>query len=178
MKEVQFFSIGVNDSKHEVFRITVDGVNLGGTYLLRFQDPDDLSWTNSNEMAVYSSKSTMRSSIKGFFWSKYRTDIEVNLTMYDVNGTETTSSSNATQSVYYVRLKSLISTISHANIKVIRDTSATITVDQAGDIQTSDAPLSGSYRIVCPGPAGNAEASDPYTTEDIPLTTSAYWVSW
>lgn len=59
---------------------------------------------------------------------------------------------------------------------VIKDTSATITVDQA--LQLSDAPLNGSYRIVCPGPTGNSLSSDPYTTEDIPLTTSSYWVSW
>jgi hypothetical protein len=98
--------------------------------------------------------------------------------LYDANGTETSSASDATQAVYYVRVKKLISGTSSANIKVIKDSSATITVDQASDIQLSDAPLSGSYRIVCPGPTGNDEAADPYTTEDIKLTTSAYWVGW
>jgi hypothetical protein len=98
--------------------------------------------------------------------------------MYDVNGTETSSTSDATQAVYYVRLKKLITGISHSNIQIIRDTSATITVDQPATIQTSDAPLSGSYRVVCPGPAGNSLATNPYTTNDISLGTSSYWLSW
>lgn len=98
--------------------------------------------------------------------------------MYDVNGTETSSTSDATQAVYYVRLKKLITGISHSNIQVIKDTSATITVDQPATVQTSDAPLSGSYRVVCPGPAGNGLATNPYTTNDISLTTGSYWLSW
>jgi hypothetical protein len=48
MKEIQYISLGVNDSKKESFRVTVGDVTQGGTFLLRFQNPDDLSWTNSN----------------------------------------------------------------------------------------------------------------------------------
>ena len=159
-----------------MFRITVDGVNLGGEYLVRFQDPDDLSWYNSDLMPVDASSDKMRREIYRYFYRKYRSNVSVNKTMYDVNGTETTSSSTATQSVYYVRLTKLITGASSANMAVIKDTKATITIDQA--LQTSDAPLKGSYRIVCPGPEGNAESTDPYTTNDIPLSTSSYWVSW
>jgi hypothetical protein len=36
MKEVQYVSIGVNDTTYEIFRVTVDGVDLGGTYIIRF----------------------------------------------------------------------------------------------------------------------------------------------
>lgn len=129
-------------------------------------------------MDVTCSVGQMRRAVVGYFWSKYRTNVAVNRTWYDANGTETSSSSDATQAVYHVVLSKLVTGVSHANIKVIRDTSATITVDQAGDVQTSDAPLSGSYRIVCPGPTGNDVAEDPYTTNDIALTTSAYWVSY
>jgi hypothetical protein len=36
MKEVQYISLGNTEAKYEVFRITVDGFNSGGTYILRF----------------------------------------------------------------------------------------------------------------------------------------------
>ena len=36
IKEIQYISIGVNDSKKESFRVTVNGVDKGGTFLLRF----------------------------------------------------------------------------------------------------------------------------------------------
>jgi hypothetical protein len=108
MKEVQYFSLGVNDSQHEIFRITVNDVQQGGTYILRFQDPDDLSWYNSAEIAAYSGSGTIRSAIYGYFNSKWGSDISVNWTRYDSNATETESSSNTTDIVYYVKVKKLI----------------------------------------------------------------------
>lgn len=95
MKEVQYIAIGVGNATHEVFRITVDGVNSGGTYILRFQDPEDLKWTNSAEISVDASSGTLRGAINSFFSSKYGSNVAVNRTRYDENGTETTSSSDA-----------------------------------------------------------------------------------
>lgn len=48
MKELQYVSLGTEDLKRETFRVTIDNVDKGGTFVLRFQNPDDLSWTNSN----------------------------------------------------------------------------------------------------------------------------------
>ena len=76
---------------------------------MRFQDPDDLSWYNSNEISVYSSEWTMRSQIYGYFSSKWGSDITVNWTRYDSNATETTSEANTTDIVYYVKVKKLLS---------------------------------------------------------------------
>lgn len=39
-----------------------------------------------------------------------------------------------------------------------------------------DQPLNGTFRVVCPGPAGNDVAAYPITTNDIPLHYSAYWI--
>ena len=52
MKEIQYIEYGVNDSKFETFKITIDDVQKGGTYVLRYQNPDNLEWTNSEQVTV------------------------------------------------------------------------------------------------------------------------------
>jgi hypothetical protein len=88
--------MAVQDPKFEIFRITVDGVDKGGEYVLRFQNPDTLKWYNTGTISVTASASTVKSRVNSYFWSKYRGRVSVNRTMYLANGTETTSSTNAT----------------------------------------------------------------------------------
>lgn len=97
--------------------------------------------------------------------------------MYLADGTETTSTTNATTYIYHVVLRKLVSQPTYANVRVIKASQSTITVDQSSTVQLSDAPLNGTFRVVCPGPEGNDVAAQPYTTEDIPLTYSGYWVA-
>jgi hypothetical protein len=40
-------------------------------------------------------------------------------------------------------------------------------------VQLGEEPMSGKFRIVCPGPTNNDIAMNPYTTEDINLGASA-----
>ena len=79
--------------------------------------------------------------------------------------------------MYHIEVRKLLDAPAFANVKVIKSTTATITVDQPSAVQTGDKPLSGSYRIVCPGPPGNDVAAYPITTNDIPLTHGAYWIA-
>lgn len=65
-----------------------------------------------------------------------------------------------------------------ANINLIKKTTATVTVELPTDVQLSDTPLGGRFRFTCPGPKGNDLASNPYTTEDIKLDESNYWVAY
>jgi hypothetical protein len=59
-----------------------------------------------------------------------RSNIYTNLTWYDVNGTETTNSTEAVQSVYYIQLRKLITGSSASSITVIKTTTkATIAID-------------------------------------------------
>lgn len=118
----------------------------------------------------------MRNRIFRFFWNNYRSDVDVNITKYDANDTETTVNADAVTYVYHVKVRKLLDAPAAANIKVIKSTTATITVDQSSTVQAGDGPLSGSYRIVCPGPPGNDVAAYPITTNDIPLSHSAYWI--
>ena len=60
---------------------------------------------------------------------------------------------------------------------MIKSTTATVTVDQPSAVQTGDKPLSGSYRIVCPGPPGNDVAAHPITTNDIPFNRGVQWIA-
>lgn len=55
--------------------------------------------------------------------------------MYDVNGTETTNTTNATSYVYHVVLRTLINDMSVTSISVVKaSTSASITVDLPTDV--------------------------------------------
>jgi len=72
------------------------------------------------------------------------------MTMYDVNGTETDNSTEATTYEYYVTLTRLINDMSVSDIRVVKTTSkSTIVVDLPVDVQLSAVPLSGNYRIKC-----------------------------
>lgn len=92
----------------------------------------------------------MKNAIKEYYEDNFNTNIDVNLTMYDVNGTETTEEANATSYVYHVVLRELIEGMSVTSISVVKaSTSATITIDLPTDVQLSAEPLRGKYRVKC-----------------------------
>lgn len=101
-------------------------------------------------MAADASASTLKNAIKDYYNDMGFGAPVVNLTMYDVNGTETTNATNATSYVYYVTLQKLIDGMSVTSISVVKaSTSSTITVDLPTDVQLSATPLGGKYRIKC-----------------------------
>jgi len=126
MKEIQYISAGVKDPKFDTTRITVTNPSKGGTYFLSFQDPGDLKYTLSEEISVTASASSFKQKVKGYYWSKYRSNIHVNMTMYMANGTNTTNSTEATTYVYHVWMRKLIRTPSVSNIMAIKKTQAQI----------------------------------------------------
>lgn len=72
----------------------------------------------------------MRNAIKAYYSDTFSSGITVNLTMYDVNGTETTNTTNATTYEYYITLTRLINDMSVSDIRVIKTTTkSTIAVD-------------------------------------------------
>jgi hypothetical protein len=72
----------------------------------------------------------MRSKIKAYWSNTWGSDIVVNLTMYDANGTNTTNVTNATLSVYHVQMKRLITGKSIAGImRVSTGFSGAVTFD-------------------------------------------------
>ena len=62
-------------------------------------------------------------------------------------------------------------------MKVIKSTTANVTLEEPSAVQLSDPPLTGKYRIVCPYPPGNDVAANPITTNDIPLSHGNYWIA-
>ena len=72
------------------------------------QNPTDLTQHVSTEIPADASASQVYYAIRGYYWTFYRTGISVNKTMYDINGTETTNSTNATQIDYFMNLTKLI----------------------------------------------------------------------
>jgi hypothetical protein len=90
-----------------------------GKYLLIFQGAD-LKKHQSELVTADASASNLKDAIKEFYIDNVGTNIDVNLTMYDVNGTETTNSTNATSYVYYVVLRELITDMSVTSISVVK----------------------------------------------------------
>lgn len=101
-------------------RITVTGVSAGGTYYLNFQEPKNLDTQVKGPIDVNASASSLKNEIKSFYWSYYRSNIDVNLTMYLANGTNTTNVTLADTFVYHVKLKKLINGTTVSNIAAIR----------------------------------------------------------
>lgn len=64
----------------------------------------------------------MKNAIKSYYSDHFSSNINVNKTMYDVNGTETTNSTNATTIEYYVVLRRLINDMSVTGISVLKTT--------------------------------------------------------
>jgi len=90
---------------------------------LIFQNPTDLSYTQGEAVAADASASTLRNAIKAYYSDTFSSGITVNMTMYDVNGTETDNSTEATTYEYYVTLTRLINDMSVSDIKVVKTTS-------------------------------------------------------
>lgn len=64
----------------------------------------------------------MKNAIKSYYSGQFSSNINVNKTMYDINGTETTNSTNATTIEYYVVLRRLINDMSVTGISVLKTT--------------------------------------------------------
>jgi hypothetical protein len=97
--------------------------------------------------------------------------------MYTEDGTNTTTASEAATYVYHLTLKKLVAQSSVNNIMNIKKSgSPSVTIELPSAVQLSSPPLTGSYRITCPGPEGNDLYTNPYQTEDIPYGTSNYWI--
>ena len=64
----------------------------------------------------------MKNAIKSYYSYQFSSNINVNKTMYDINGTETTNSTNATTIEYYVVLRRLINDMSVTGISVLKTT--------------------------------------------------------
>jgi len=115
MKEVQYLRISNPNAKFEVSRLTVDNPDSSCTYKINFQSPA-MKYVASNEISCDASASTVRSGIRNYYryTTGIRSDVSVNKTMYDVNGTVTTSSSLAKKHVFHIKLYELISGVSTA----------------------------------------------------------------
>jgi hypothetical protein len=113
-------------------------------------------------MSASSTAAQMKSAIENYYKNNkfIRSNINVNLTWYDVNGTETKNQTEAVQSVYYIQVRKLIQGSTASAITVVKTTTkATITVDLPSAVQLSGPPLSGFYRIKCVSPDGKESYS-------------------
>jgi hypothetical protein len=71
-----------------------------------------MKYIKSGTIKTDATASEMRSAMKNYYWKYFRSDITVNLTMYDSNGTNTTNKTAATKHVYYIVMRKLISSVS------------------------------------------------------------------
>jgi hypothetical protein len=85
-------------------------------------------------MTADASASTVKNAIKSYYSSAFSSNINVNRTWYDSNGTVTTEWANTTTVEYYVVLTRLISDMSVTGITVLKtgtnaDIAITLPVD-------------------------------------------------
>lgn len=73
----------------------------------------------------------MSNAVKDYYWKYFRSHINVNLTLYLANGTNTTNLTEAETIVYHIVMKKLISTPSASNIMA---TNPKVTVEKPSDI--------------------------------------------
>lgn len=146
-KEIQIVEANPTNV-YEKFNVTVNS-QTGASYKLKFvnprYDPKNVRsiqiWTTNKLEDTYSA-----SQFSGAVW-RYWNDIwgsgiNVELTMFDTNGVETTDSANATQRVYTVTVKRLISEQSFT-MAMVDTTNADVTV--GAPYSLSSAPLRGSF---------------------------------
>lgn len=117
MKEVQYLEVE-SAQVFETTRITIENPD-DGKYLLVFQAPD-LSSFQGELVAADASASTFKEAVKEYYDEKGYGNIDVNMTMFDSNGTETTNTTNATSYVYYITLRTLIEDITVTGISVVK----------------------------------------------------------
>lgn len=122
MKEIQYISVQPKDPKFETTRITITNSAKGGTYLLSMQNPKNLKYTVIADIPVKASVGTLHSKIKGYYSSVVGSGIDINMTMYMANGTNTTNATLEASRVYHIVLKKLITGTSVSNIMVIKQT--------------------------------------------------------
>lgn len=120
MKEIQYIEATVANQTYDTMRITVGNPSASGKYYLTFQIPSNLTYWTSKAIAPGASAATLKSAIAYYYSSVYGSDINVNLTMYDTNGTNTTNATEATSYVYHVVTRKLISTASVSNVLIAK----------------------------------------------------------
>jgi len=118
MKEIQYIEATVENATYDTMRITVQEPSKGGKYYLTFQIPANLSFWTSKAIKGDASAAELKSAIKTYYDNVYGSDINVNMTMFDANGTNTTNVTLATSYVYHVVTRKLISTASVSKVLV------------------------------------------------------------
>lgn len=148
IKEIQYLGIDTAN-KRDTMRITIENVDEG-QYILTLKDPTSGDMTTSSAITVGCSTSSLRNAIVGHYYEYLGSNILVERFMYDVNGTETESKSDATKFVYNVTTKKLIEGSSLNTVYVSKTTTkSTIKVEMPTEVQTSQTPLSGKFRVKC-----------------------------
>jgi hypothetical protein len=150
IKEIQYLGIHTEEIQ-DTMRITID--NAGDTtkeYILTLKDPTSGKMTTSDPITVGCSAGSLRSRIVNHYYTYLGSNIIVDRFMYLANGTETTSKSDATKFVYNVTTWKLINGVSLDTVFVSKtSTTADITVEIPTEVQTSQTPLSGKFRVKC-----------------------------
>jgi hypothetical protein len=164
MKEIQLIEAYVENATQEVTRVTQTKPNAGGNYYLSFQIPENLTYWTSGKIPAAASADELRNAVKNYYWLMFRSEIDVNMTMYLANGTNTTNVTEAETYVYNIIVRKLIADSSVANII---STSPKATVELPSAVQLSSKPLSGKFMITCPL-ENNDVATVPITTAEIP----------
>lgn len=106
-----------------------------GEYIINFQHPTYMNYTQSGKINAKSNHHQFRSAIKWYYQKYFGTTTTVNRTLYDADGFETDSYDSAVEAVYMVRLNKLINGMSVGSILISKvSTSANIVVAKPNEV--------------------------------------------
>jgi len=83
----------------------------------------------SSSISANASETKVKNAIKKYYSGAFGSSIEVNKTMYDVNGLNTTYEGNATKHVFHIQLNKFITGVSTAQVLISKKTTSTVTFD-------------------------------------------------
>lgn len=147
-REIQYVGIEITDVREKT-RITISDLDEDESdtkFVLSFQDPKTLKYTQSQPISTKSHPHHFRLAIRQFYKSTLNADVAVTGEYFDKDGNSVEKSSRVpvVKRVYTITLDRLIDGITTSKILVAKtNTKATIKVELPDDVQRSSAPIGG-----------------------------------
>jgi hypothetical protein len=172
MKEIQELS-ALQEVKLDTTRITITNPD-DNEYVLVYKNPKNVEKTiASSRIKGKSSAWDFNKAVRKFYSDTLKSNIDVKRTFKDAAGLDTTDSKLATQYIYTITVKKMITGVSTNSItfvKVKASSLATAKIELPSEIGQSAPPIQGSYKVKCVDKNGAASM-----TNDIKFNNNWYW---
>lgn len=163
-REIQYLAFEASDHR-DTTRVTLtelDEDEDGTDFVLSFQNPETLSYTQSAPISTTSTNVGFRDAIAEFYKNTYTANVAVTSEHLDKDDKVLSRThKDVVKRVYTIKLDRLIDGITTQNIMVAKtNTTANIQVELPEDVQKSSTPVAGKYKIKCVSPSGEVSYTE------------------